>query len=173
MSYFEQETARLYFRKVTLEDAKDWEEFFYENPNLRFLSITKNHDGEIPALSENWMSIQLERYEETGFGHLAAIDKATGEMIGQGGVLQKDLEGEVVHEVAYSIKPRFWRQGYATEIALNMKAYAQKHQVNDKVISIIHIDNVGSQKVAKNNGMDILKETTYREMPVYIFGAKI
>ena len=102
-----------------------------------------------------------------------AIDKETGAFIGQAGILQKELEGEIVHEVGYSIKPRFWRKGYATEMALKLKAFAEEHKVNSQVISIIHIDNIGSQKVARNNGMDILRKTTYREMPVYIFGVNL
>ena len=63
--------------------------------------------------------------------------------------------------------------GYASEAAQRMKAYMIEHQVKNKAISIIHFDNIGSQKVAERNGMTRGREWEYMGMPVYIYETEL
>ena len=55
--------------------------------------------------------------------------------------------------------PARWRKGYATEAARALKEDAFTRLDRDRVISLILPGNVGSEKVARNNGMQIEKQT--------------
>ena len=85
------------------------------------------------------------------------------------GLLIQEVDGERELEVAYSILPQFWRQGFATEAALKCKAYAGQQQLAQSLISIIQVSNQPSQKVAYNMQMTISKTTVYKNNPVHIY----
>ena len=168
MDYFSQQSDRLQFRALSENDINSWLEFFEGNDRLAFLGIDVNKDYH--TLATEWISKQLERYQADGFGHLAVIEKSSGVFIGMGGILVRELEGEKVFEIAYSLKPAYWNQGYGTEIASQIKKFGRVNQIADSFISIIHKENSASIHVAQKNGMRILRETNYLGMEGFIFG---
>lgn len=168
MDYFNQESERLLFRKLTEKDIDNWADFFDNNDRLHFLGIDLTKDSK--TLATEWIYKQLERYEEQGLGHLAVVEKVSGSFIGMGGILPRDLDGKVEFEIAYSIKTPFWKKGYGTEIARQMKLVGQTNKISTSFISIIHQENVDSIHVAIKNDMQILYETIYLGMPVFVYG---
>jgi [ribosomal protein S5]-alanine N-acetyltransferase len=72
-------------------------------------------------------------------------------------------------EIGYHLLPKFWHGGYASEAAIACKDFAFKNNLSESLISIIHPKNIASQKVAIKNGMTLDKETSWREMKVWIF----
>jgi len=86
------------------------------------------------------------------------------------GPLKREIDGEVIYQVAYSLKPNYWGNGYATETAKTMKRYGVDKIGLKKLISIIHVDNEPSMKVARKNGMQALRESEFKNLPVIIFG---
>lgn len=169
MDYFNQESERLIFRKLTKEDIPSWVEFFVDNDRLRFLGI-RDWSKSKEVLAENWVLAQLDRYEKQGLGHLAVEVKESGEFIGMGGILPRELNGKKEYEVSYSLKPRFWKKGYGTEMAKQMKAFGLKNIDTDRLISIIEIENEDSIHVAKKNGMSALFNTEFLGMKVVVYG---
>lgn len=99
----------------------------------------------------------------------ALSHKSTNEFIGICGLLVQTVDDVQELEIGYSILPNHWKNGYATEAAVKCKEYAKVNDLTDSLISIIHVDNIPSQKVAQNNGMVLDKTTTYRNNPVHIF----
>ena len=93
----------------------------------------------------------------------------TNEFIGQCGLLVQTVDGIKELEIGYSILPQFWKQGYATEAAKKCSIFAKENDFVQSLISIIHIDNLPSQKVALKNGMHLDKTTVYDNNPVHIF----
>jgi ribosomal-protein-alanine N-acetyltransferase len=170
LEYFNQETERLTFRELTKNDIESWKEFFEENDSLHFLGIDLSKTKD--ELAEGWINKQLERYQTQGLGHLAVIEKNSGEFIGMGGILPREIEEKVVFEIAYSLKPRFWRKGYGTEIAKQMKIFGNENKIANQFISIIDKNNLDSINVAKKNNMKVLYETEYLGMNVFIFGTE-
>jgi ribosomal-protein-alanine N-acetyltransferase len=168
MDYFNQESERLRFRKLTTDDIPRWLEFFKNNDNLKFLGIdlTKSHE----TLAEGWILAQFERYETQGLGHLAIEIKETKEFIGLGGILPRALNGRKEYEIAYSLIPRFWKKGFGTEAAKQMKQFGFENIETDRFVSIIDKDNIDSIRVAQKNGMEVLFETEYLGMFVKVFG---
>ena len=65
--------------------------------------------------------------------------------------------------------PAHWKQGYATEAAQASRDFAFGHELVETLISLIHVDNVASQRVAERNGMRRGWQTTFRDQPVYVY----
>jgi len=169
-NYYRLKSDRLNFRKLTEEDKKVWQDFFVNNDHLRFLAQDESLGKEF--LSDRWINYQLDRYTRDNFGLMALIDKISGEFIGQAGLLPRELDGKAEMEIAYSLIPKYWKKGFATEVAVALKEYAKSHQLADRYISIIHNENFGSMAVARKHGFTELFETTFFEMPVIVFGEK-
>lgn len=132
------------------------------------LEIYLGGDLSFPAKTKatNWIAIQLKRYAADDLGHLPAIEKDTGRLIGAGGLLKRVLDSKEALEIAYSIIPQYWGNGYATEISQQLKKYALENKMTKTLISIIHVENEPSKKVAIKNCMKPDKATVYRGMEV-------
>lgn len=160
------QTKRLYFRQVVETDFKAWLPFF-EDPRS-----TQYWEG-LPKTPKTACRAQFdrifERYDQNLGGLHALVAKADHTLIGLCGLLVQEVDGQQELEVGYSILPRYWRLGYATEAARKCAEVAFANNWCGSLISIIHKDNLPSQKVALNNGMALEKKTTYKENPVYIY----
>jgi RimJ/RimL family protein N-acetyltransferase len=87
----------------------------------------------------------------------ALIDRQSGKLIGQSGLLIQTIEDELRLEVSYSILPEYWRQGFAFEAANTCRNYAFNQGWAENLISVIEPENIGSEKVALKNGMTLEK----------------
>ena len=143
------DTERLTARKLTMDDAEAWLEFLQDADTLEFMPFAE------PTIedSRSWIEFQHKRYERDGHGLMALIHKETGELVGQCGLLKQTLDGRTELEVAYHIIPRFRGKGFATEAARAFKEHAFANNLSDSIVSIMHVDNVKSQRVAEKNGM--------------------
>lgn len=168
-NYYNRSSDRLIFRKLEGEDIQSWEPFFIDNPTLIYLGVTLYEHLSSEEKSANWINKQRERQQNNQFGQLAVIDKETGEFIGVGGVIYRDLEAGDDYEITYSLLPKAWGKGLGTELAVHFKNYLKNEVGLDSVISIIHIENEASINVAKKNGMVFESEFYFLEMPVALF----
>ncbi len=160
------ETKRLWFRAVSLADFNDWLPFFAD------ARAWQHWPGERLAPEEEcrkWYARQAERYASNLGGMNALADKSTGKLVGHAGLLVQEVDGVTELEVAYSILPRYWGLGFATEAAIACRNFAFANHLAGSLISIIALSNTASQKVARNNGMKPEKETLYRGHRVFIF----
>jgi RimJ/RimL family protein N-acetyltransferase len=85
------------------------------------------------------------------------------------GLLVQEVDGINELEIGYSLHPAFWRKGYATEAAQKCRDFAFENNFAESLISIVHVENQQSAKVALRNGMKPEKTTIYKEIPVNIF----
>jgi RimJ/RimL family protein N-acetyltransferase len=144
-------TERLLFQKLKYSDISIWEEFFQNKdilPFLGFESTLSPHE-----LSTQWIEKQLWRYKNNQYGHHALINKKTDEFIGQAGLLTQEVNNIKEIEIAYHIIPRFRKLHYATEAAEKVRNFAFENNICSSLISMIHEENVPSQRVAYNIGM--------------------
>lgn len=162
-----EETERLRFRMLLPNDFDTWIDLFKKQGVGDFLGMAN-----IPTAEEQcqkWFELTLNRYENDLGGMNVLMDRNTGELIGQCGLLVQKVDNIRELEIGYSILPKFWNQGYATEAARKCKEYAFQNNFTNSLISIIHINNIQSEKVARKNGMDLDKQTLFKEMQVNIF----
>lgn len=164
------ESDRLRFRKVEPSDFALWLPFHQDPRTSEFWEGLPSDPEE--ACQQD-LNRTLFRYAHNLGGKMALISKATNEFIGQSGLLVQDVDGHHELEIAYSLLPKFWKQGYALEAARSCKAFAQENKLADSLISIIHEDNIPSQRVALKNGMQLDFATEYHGNPVHIFRVRL
>lgn len=162
----DQETKRLFFRKLETSDFDTWLPFHKDPRSTEFWDGLPNDPI---AACQHWFDKALHRYDNNLGGMNVLIDKQTKEFIGQCGLLIQTIDGIKEIEIGYSILPKHWKKGYATEAAQKCKAYAIEHNLAKSLISTIQIANIPSQKVAVNNGMHLDKTTTYNGNLCHIF----
>jgi len=75
--------------------------------------------------------------------------------MGQCGLLLQTVNNKQRLEIGYSILPVFWERGYASEATQKCKVFAFKNRLANSLISVVHKQNVGSEKVAVRNGMTL------------------
>ena len=168
-SYYDQETERLIFRQFEEEDINRWEPFFIDNPALIYVGASLYEHLSSVEKSANWIGRQTDRQKNNEYGQLAVLDKETGDFIGVGGVIYRDLEEGDEYEITYSLLPKAQGKGLGTELAVHFRDYLKNEVGLDSVISIIHVDNEASINVAKKNGMVYERTFEYLEMPVAIY----
>ncbi len=163
-----EETARLTFRVLKKEDFETWQHLFEKENVAVFLGLDPNKSAR--ELCQLWFNKVFHRYENDLGGMNVLIDKETNAFVGQCGLLVQTVEGEERLEIGYSILPQFWGKGYASEAAKKCKEYAFEHNFSESLISVIHIDNIGSERVAIKNGMSLEKHlASYDGIPVNVF----
>jgi len=167
--YYNQSSERLTFRAFEQEDILKWEPFFHDNPSLEYLGAKMLEHLSPLEKSANWIDRQMERQKYKSFGQLAALDKETGEFIGVGGVIFRELDAGNEYEITYSLLQEHWGKGLGTELAIHFRDYLKNVVGLDSVISIIHVDNEASINVAKKNGMVLESEFEFMEMPVAVY----
>lgn len=151
-----QETERLKFRLLRSDDFDSWINLFKADNIAEYLELD-------PKLSESelcklWFDKVFHRYENDLGGMNVLINKTTNQMVGQCGLIIQTIENVERLEIGYSILPEFWKQGYAIEAATKCKNYAFENNIADSLISMIHINNLDSEKVALRNGMTFEKK---------------
>jgi ribosomal-protein-alanine N-acetyltransferase len=151
-----QETKRLLFRPLLASDFDDWMPIFARKEVAKFLEMD-------PKLSQReccqqWFDKSLFR-QKNNLGEMNVLmDKKMNRMVGQCGLLIQTIENAERLEIGYSILPEFWKMGYATEAAVKCKNYAFENNFAESLISMVHLENKGSEKVALNNSMTLEKQ---------------
>ncbi len=162
-----QETERLKFRLLNIADFDACIKLFEDIEVCRFLGVDK-----IETPKERcrlWFEMTFERYKNDLGGQNILLDKDTNKIIGQCGLLVREIEGKQEIEIAYSILPEYRKKGYATESTEKCKNFAFENNFSESLISIIHTENINSEKVAKKNGMRKDKKTEFKGMSVNIY----
>jgi RimJ/RimL family protein N-acetyltransferase len=103
--------------------------------------------------AEAWLNRQLARYAKDGHGLWLVSERASGEPVGQVGLLMQDVEGRRHPEIGWLLHRPYWGRGYATEAAAGTRALAKNHWGYTRLISLIRPTNLPSQRVAERIGM--------------------
>ncbi|MFK7983916.1 MAG: GNAT family N-acetyltransferase, partial [Saprospiraceae bacterium] len=160
-------SQRFFYRKMTYNDTFSWMEFYYDNPNLKYLGFDLNRPIEVMAKA--WIEAQKERYENNAFGQLGIISKANNDLVGSMGFKISAYcdEGEI--EKMTGIKPAYWRQGVGKEASIAMINAVFENDLAKSIIGTRHIDNDSSRKYTQNLGFEDLEiiETSTRQIVKY------
>lgn len=167
-NYYKLFTDRLLFVPLNKKHINIWANFFVDNPTERFLGFQGSTKTSFEK-AELWINKQIERKINNEFGQLAIMEKESGQFIGLGGIISRNINDKQEFEITYSILKSYWGRGYATELATFFRDFMFSKKTCFSVISIIHVDNEASINVARKNGMFVSSETTFMDMPVFIF----
>lgn len=88
-------------------------------------------------------------------------EKATGQVVGDCGLLAKEIDGQQEIELVYVFAKAAWGTGYATETALALRDHAFRGMGLARLVSLIEPENAASERVALKAGLrhekDILR----------------
>lgn len=161
-------TERLEFRRLATSDFDAWLPLFKSENIVPFLGLDPKLT--LRERCEFWFNKAFTRYENDQGGMNVLIDKTTGKMVGQAGLLIQNIEGVERMEVGYSVLPAHWRKGFAFEAAQKCKNFAFENNFVTSLMSMVHVDNLGSEKVAIRNSMTLEQHIDcYEGIPVNIF----
>lgn len=117
------------------------------------------------AEAQGWIEKGLARYERDGCSFYALESLATGEFLGQCGILMQEVEDVNETEVGYLLLYKHWHKGYATEAARACRDFARTERGAERVISLINPSNTPSANVARRLGATIEKTIIKWDVP--------
>ena len=145
------DTARLRLRELAMTDLDFIAEMLADADVMRYYPKRLTRE-----LSAEWIERQIERYQADGHALWLAVNRETGTPVGQVGLVRQLVNGAEECEVGYLIDRACWRRGFATEGARACRDYAFTALGTHRVISLIRPENVPSQGVARNLGMEVV-----------------
>ena len=110
------ESKRLIFRKVE-DDDFDVIAKMMRDEGVRRIWGHYFSDDDVRA----WIERRKKGYQDHGIDYLLAIQKETGEVVGQIGILRENVEGKDVWGIGYILNGNARGCGYATEGAKGME----------------------------------------------------
>jgi len=113
------------------------------------------------AEAADWINRQEIRYTNHGVGYFLAIDKASGQPIGQAGLLVQEVDGVEELGLGYIIHRPYWRMGYASEAAAACLSYAFNTLHRTRIIALIRPENIPSLGVGRKLGLKLEKTTQF------------
>jgi RimJ/RimL family protein N-acetyltransferase len=158
VSAVELATARLLLRPWRPDDGAAMAAINSDPEVARMLNRPvhpQGHDGFVDRARRHW--------EEYGFGWYAVEGRhedLEGQLVGFTGVTYPTFLPELAArpEIGWRLAPRAWGRGLATEAARAAAQDAFTRVGLPELISIIHPDNVRSQRVATKLGMAIERQ---------------
>ena len=108
-----QETDRLIFRNISLDDYNEWMEFF-KDPGTSVHWQSEKEDAETEC--KKWYEKQLQRYANDEGGMNALVEKVSGKLIGHCGLLKQKVDNIDEVEIAYSLLPAFYQTGILSRL---------------------------------------------------------
>ena len=143
-------TERLILRPIRIQDAEAFLPMYRDPEVMRYLG--GSYPGTLADMQAR-LALRIAEHESNGFGLLATELRESGELIGRCGQIRQIVEGTPEIEVGYLIARPHWGRGYATEAARALldDGFARLHV--PRLISLIHPENVASQRVAAHNGL--------------------
>ncbi len=146
-------TARLILRQYTAADAVALHQILGDPVTMAFWPA--------PFMAEQtagWLSRSLAMYAERGYGRWAVIERASGEQIGDVGLMPTTFRDEPALDVGYIIHAARWRRGFAVEAAFAVVAVARARLTEPWLVANMAHDHRGSARVAERLGMQLAGE---------------
>ena len=158
------ETKRLILREMSLDDL-DFVAAMLAHPEvMRYCAKCYNCED-----SADWIKRQQKRYASDGVGYWLALDKASGQPVGEAGLLALQVDGVDEIGLGYIIHRPFWRMGFAFEAASASMEYALTTLGRSRVIALIRPENIPSQGVAMKLGMEVEKSTRHADYEHWVY----
>ena len=148
------ETKRLILRPMLETDIEELH-LIFSDPKVM---ASFDHDPFTREQMARWLQRNLEHQDAFGYGLFSVILKLEATLIGDCGLEQ--LESLGAAELGYDFRSDFWNQGYATEAASAVRAYAFDILQLPRLISLIRVGNLASKRVAEKVGMTLAEEYT-------------
>jgi [ribosomal protein S5]-alanine N-acetyltransferase len=145
------ETPHLILREIARTDAADLTAFMTQPRYQRHITHRLS-DG---AMVKDFVARQVAAQQDhrRHVFHLAAEEKFSGEVIGEGFVI---LHGDGSHEIGWGVHPGMWSMGLGTEIGTALLSISFDHLAATRVWSKVMVRNTASARLARRIGMALV-----------------
>jgi ribosomal-protein-alanine N-acetyltransferase len=158
------QTERLSLRAMTESDLDFLATLLGDPQVMRFYPKPYDREG-----AAGWLAKMLERYARDGHALWLVEERATGQPIGQIGLLEQEWDGNHDTEVGYLVHHPFWRRGFASEAARACRDHAFRQLKRKRVISLVRFENLPSAAVARSLGMTPIATTVRSGLNCHVF----
>ena len=148
-STFVLETDRVILRHLVPDDLDPLARIQSDPEVMRYFPSGPRSREETRRDLERCMALQVEH----GYSLWAAIDKQSGELVGRCGLLPQALQGREEVEIAYLLARSRWGLGLGSEVARAIRDLGFGRFGLERLVSIIHRDNLASRRVAEKTGL--------------------
>jgi len=163
------ETQDLLIRPFRDEDLDAFAAILTDPETMKHWPATPDRQA-----AEHWIAQQQNLYARPGLGRSVLIDKHSGAIIGDAGVLRLELMGKERNDLGYILDVRFHGRGLGTQAAMAMRDHAFAQGLPDLWANMA-VDHPASRRVAEKVGMHRI--ATYRnprnlDKETLLFGLK-
>jgi [ribosomal protein S5]-alanine N-acetyltransferase len=159
----ELKTARLILRPFTMADIPAYAAIRDQPEVARFL-LPRREGVSAEQVATESIAVFERCWREQGYGPWAAVDAASGRLIGHHGLRLLPEFGET--EILYAFDRAFWGRGLAIEGAIAARDYGFTVVGLARLIAIALPDNHVSRKVMTKAGLTYRRMARFRDMDV-------
>lgn len=138
-------TARLTLRPLAPDDFEAHYAMVGSDARVTWQREVHSREQALAALQS-----RIRDWEEHGFGMWAVIERATGHLIGHGGLQHLEQTGAV--ELGYYLGRPAWGKGYATELGRAALEYGFSRLRLPEIVAVVRHENHASQRVLTKLG---------------------
>ena len=153
-------TRRLALRALTYDDLDALASMLGDAKALTYWGSPLTREG-----SRSWIERNLRRYEDDGFGRCAVVLRATGELVGDCGLITTLVEGRPEIELGWIVRRNHQGKGIATEAAAAWRDFAFGTLALERIVSMVSERNMASRRVAEKLGMTVEREAMWGDLP--------
>jgi [ribosomal protein S5]-alanine N-acetyltransferase len=110
-----------------------------------------------------------EHWECHGFGYWLLRDRATGEVVGRGGLQCTEVDSIAAVEVGWAMTSARWGQGLATELAKTSVRVGLDDLRADELVAFSLPDNVASRRVRDKAGFVYDRDVIHANLPHVLY----
>ena len=159
------ETERLLLREMSAADLDAVAPMLGDPEVMRFWPRPYTREEAV-----RWIERWVRDCAEHGCGYWLMLEKATGEVAGQAGIVMLAIDGVQAPSLGYIVNKPYWNRGYATEAAAACLEWALARW--PVVITPIRPENRPSLRVAEKLGLTEERRTVYSDFEHALFFAR-
>ena len=161
------DTDRLLLRPLALSDLDDMASLLGDGEALKHWGQPLDRNG-----ARAWIERNQARYERDGFGRCAIVLRATGELIGDCGLVRTTVEGTDEVELGWIVRRSQWGRGIATEAGAAWRDYAFGPLRLPRIVSMVSEQNTASRRVAEKLGMSVERTASWGGLPHLMYSLR-
>jgi RimJ/RimL family protein N-acetyltransferase len=143
-------TRRLSLRDYTMADVPSVYAYVQDPAYWQYQRAEAPKPEQLESLIQ--LVVQSQETPQRLAYFLAAVRKDTGEIVGEA-VLKLTNPTERQGEIGFGVAPKFWKQGFGSEIAAAVLETAFSHFKLHRVAALCSPDNKGSIRIMQKLGM--------------------